>query len=662
MKRLARIKSRLVVAGLVACSLVVLSSSINVPKANAYVCTDNGLGCDIGYFSGANLAAGAHHNLYYGNDGTWGGSPFLLGLRVNNAYDFEVTIQRRLNCKPGWVGVTNPADQNTVGAAFTVLTMLGAPPGTSKDVACQRLTEWQFLITSYDDQHLITWAEWQNLDGVNTRLSFNGGTDVTYYSDNEPPSDQSITFRSPGGAVLYKIKRDCGNPIGRAQALPKLTYGLKGAVTPNPSGTVEPGTSVNFKYTVTNNPAQRDSDAATCTIYTIVRPGYVSGKPAHNGSDPSRNVACPPISPGGTYTIPAAGSDTFTASANQTYCRELVITPADQNGGTNSTESCVIVVSKPYVAAFGGDVSAGNGFGTSCTEDTNATIVGWSQRSPTFAGAGTQYAAYVLNALQDFATAQHNTGAPTPSGLGFSNSAITVANQNSGTYANAFGTSLPCNPDYASQKPSTTNVIPLGSVPAAGLALNSLPNGASSYTGPQLKIAASALGINQNITLYVTGDVYISGNVTYNGSWTVDQIPSLKLIVKGNVFVGGSVSQLDGAYISQDNGGTGGTIYTCTDAASPYTALSLTSPGNTIYNTCSTKLVVNGSFTAKHVELLRTNGTLNQSNAGETATSNAAAEVFNFNPSLWIAQPVPGSSTSNSSDAYDSVVSLPPVL
>ncbi|HKR82233.1 MAG TPA: hypothetical protein VJR27_04530 [Candidatus Saccharimonadales bacterium] len=667
MKHFARIKSRFLLAGFVLCSLVMVGVSLRPPQANAYVCTDNGLGCDIGYFSLSNVAAGTHHNLYRGNDYTWGGSPVLLGLRAENVADLTGLLGGRMGCtnfaQPGNTWIPNQADQNATSAAFTILTMMGYPGGTNKNQACNVYWQWVTRMQQYDAQGLIHYHEWHNLDGVNTRLTFNAGTDVSYYADNDPPTDQSIViYAADGSGPLYAIKRDCGNPIGHRRTVPALTYGLHGSVTPTPSGTVEPGTSVNFKYTVTNNPAQRTSDPATCTIYTIVRSGYVTGTPPHNGTDPSRNVACPPIGPGGTYTIPATGSDTFVAGANQTYCRELVITPADQNGGTTSTESCVVVVSKPYVAAFGGDVSAGNGFGTSCTEDANATVVGWNQRSPSFAGAGTQYAAYVLNTLQDFATAQHGAAgaAPTPSGLGFSNSAITGANQSNGIYANAFGTSLPCNVDYAANKPASAN--PVGVVGAGGLALNTLPNGASSYTGAQLKIAPSTLAAGQNITLYVTGDVYISGNITYGGSWTVDQIPNLQLIVKGNIFVGGTVNQLDGSYISQPNGATGGTIYTCTDAAAPYVPLSLASPGNTIYNTCATKLVVNGSFTAKHVELLRSSGTLNQSSASETNTSNAAAEVFNFNPSLWIAQPLPGSSSASSSDTYDSVVSLPPVL
>jgi len=655
-------KSHFMLIGLVFFSALTLASSFSVQRVNAYTCTDNGLACDIGYFSRANLAAGAHHNLYYGNDGTWGGSPFLLGLRVNNAYDLEVTMQRRLNCKPGFTGVTNPADQNTVGAAFTVLTMLGAPPGTNKDVACQRLTEWQFLMTDYDNAHLIHWAEWQNLDGVNTRLSFNGGTDVTYYADNEPPSDQSITFYAPDNVtVLYKIKRDCGNPIGRTRALAGLTYSLHGSVNSTPTGTVEPGTNVSFNYTVTNSPAQKPSDDTTCTIYTIVRNGYVSGTPPHTGGDPSRTVTCPSVPIGGTYTIP--GSDNFTAAANKTYCRELVINKSDQNGGTSSAESCVVVVSKPYVSVFGGDISAGNGFGTSCTEDTRATVVGWNKRSPSFAGAGTQYAAYVLNTLTDFATAQNIAGgsAVPPSGFAFSNAGITAGNQASGIFGQALGTSLPCLPDYAGNQPSGAS--PVGGIPGPGLAVNSLPNGPSKYVG-NLTIAGGSLGSNQNITLYVTGNVYIKGNITYTGSWaTVDQIPNLQIIAnKGNIYIDGAVTQLDGSYIAQPNGALEGVIYTCTDPVTPFGAIATTNPGNPIYNACSNKLTVNGSFTARHVELLRTSGTLAQSGTGETSTSNNAAEVFNYNPTLWIAQPLPGSSTSNSSDTYDSVVSLPPVL
>jgi len=61
---------------------------------------------------------------------------------------------------------------------------------------------------------------------------------------------------------------------------------------------------------------------------------------------------------------------------------------------------------------------------------------------------------------------------------------------------------------------------------------------------------------------------------------------------------------------------------------------------------------------ANQVQFLRTNGSLRQANATETGASGAAAEVFNYGPGSWLAQPPGGTA----SDEYDSITSLPPIL
>jgi hypothetical protein len=60
--------------------------------------------------------------------------------------------------------------------------------------------------------------------------------------------------------------------------------------------------------------------------------------------------------------------------------------------------------------------------------------------------------------------------------------------------------------------------------------------------------------------------------------------------------------------------------------------------------------VVNGEFAARQVRLMRAGGSL---------SGNTAAEVFNYTPALWIAQPA---DISAGADWYDSINSLPPVL
>lgn len=619
--------------------------------ASADACSINGLNCYIGYFYGGYDGGAA------ANGTRWNVLPAPALLNVNSGWDLVHTIYDDLGDCPG-NALPSQTDQRNTGAAFIVLTMLGWAPGTPKNMACDptQFNKWSTLVYKYEAAvpSLVNFNQVYDFGGINTRST---KVDVAYYPSNGA-APAIVFYDQKTGQPRYAIKRDCGNPIGELHYLEDLNYSLQPSVNVNPSGTVEPGSVVNFTYNVTNNPSERTSDPATCTIYTIVRNGYVGGTPPPGPGDPTQNIACPPIQQGQTYTIPI--SDNFTAQPNKTYCRELAVSPANQSGGgTATSEACVIVVSKPYAQVFGGDVSAGNGFGTACIEDTNASVVGWNQRAGTFAGAGTQYAAYVLNVLQDFASAQNSSGAPTPSGLAFANQNVTGGDQTNGTYGKSIGSSLPCVPDYAGQMPSSASSV--GAVPPGGLTVSSLGGGAYKYNG-NLTIAGGSLGTSANTTLYVTGDVYIKGNIAYTGSWLMNQIPNFNLIVKGNIYIAGAVTQLDGSYVSQQTGGIGGTIYTCTDPATPFTPMSLATPGNTVYTNCANKLTVNGSFTAQQIELLRSNGTLARAKANDTNTSNSAAEVFNYNPALWIAQPLSGSSTANTSDTYDSIVSLPPVL
>ena len=80
---------------------------------------------------------------------------------------------------------------------------------------------------------------------------------------------------------------------------------------------------------------------------------------------------------------------------------------------------------------------------------------------------------------------------------------------------------------------------------------------------------------------------------------------------------------------------------------------------------CSTnQLVINGSFLAKHINFLRTKGTLRSAVAGEAygAPSFATniAEVFRYSPESYMT--TPGVQAYDDSTNYDSVLSLSPSL
>jgi len=334
------------------------------------------------------------------------------------------------------------------------------------------------------------------------------------------------------------------------------------------------------------------------------------------------------------------------------------VTPATS---ATSATVCAYVANKPYVKVFGGDLASGSGLinsGGGCTGNANATIVGWNKRNidagNLWAGAGSQYAALALNAVRDFGTTQLNGGAPAPSGLAFANSGVSAIDQNNGTFGNSLG-AIGCMPDYYATMPSTATTVST----AVPINLNALASNAAYKTTGNTTISTANFGPGERKVLFVDGDAYINGNITYTGNWNASSVPLFELVVRGNLFIAPNVSQLDGVYIAQQRAdGTKGYAYTCTNPASAFSAVPL--DGN-LYNLCDdTRLTVNGVLAANRVYLLRTLGTLRQSTVGESRTSGVAAETFNYNPAVWIAQPT--GIVNAAPDEYDSITSLPPIL
>lgn len=357
------------------------------------------------------------------------------------------------------------------------------------------------------------------------------------------------------------------------------------------------------------------------------------------------------LTAGGTFNVKTDQYSSTPADAGATICERMTL--SNPPGGDltiadpNPSEACTIVASEPYLKAYGGDVSAGNGLASSsgsCTQNPNAAIVSWNLEDATSNGAGTQYAAMALDKITDFATAQGNGGgAPPPSGLAFGNQSTSPG---SGLFGGSFG-SLPCIADYYGKKPTTTSPL--------GTNVSPLTTGAYSATG-SVTLSGGTVNPNNRIQAYVDGDVYITNDITYAGSWSVDKMPLFELVVRGNIYIDKSVSQLDGVYIAQKKAdGTAGTIYTCATSAAP-----LDPHDGGFYGTCKNKLTVNGTFTANQIQFLRTNNTVADSQS-DTIGSSSAAEQFNFGPLLWVAQPQQTSGGGNASN-YDAITSLPPIL
>ncbi len=443
-----------------------------------------------------------------------------------------------------------------------------------------------------------------------------------------------------------------------------VTVGSNFSLTPSvnvSSSTIDPGGTLTFTYVVYNG-GTTFSTPVSCTLVGNLRGTNYTPLPQQDvarTSDPGYNFGtvtwinrCPRVFSDKvtvtlateTYTVPT------TTPIGDSVCRSLVLNPrATGSGPVTSAETCSLVVYKPFVSVVGGDVEAGAPMtinGSDCTtvgQDSTAGFVSWNQENAAFNGAGVQYAAMVLNYLQDFPSAQGSGLAPT--GLSFANT-----RNISGTdlYGGGLG-SESCVPDYFG---------PAETMSPTYRGNHTLGVGDMNKTvyvkGGNLTIGGNTpVGIDTNTVLYVSGNVYINGNITFSNSYPrVSDIPSLSIIASGNIYIAPNVTELDGLYVAEPTSGTsGGNIYTCTTA--PYAIAGLTNSISTYFTTCDTKLNVYGSFIAKKLWLLRTNGTL---------STNTPAETFHYDPEIWLAEPSNVVAGQGSAGAYDAITSLPPVL
>lgn len=560
--------------------------------------------------------------------------------------------------------------QDIRGAQFIIKTMLGNTPNPNALPTQQDIDDWVKSIYSlvnnggsinFDTPIFFNInSYWQNPGdprGDDAFYDINHGAYVWNPFGFDPDGKfvgNSIAFYDSNGNQIYAIRQACGNPVGNMSPLPKpISYDLNPVINATVNGAApaslvaEPGDTITFDFRV-NNTTGTPSDPASCSTNNVNHAGYYAVNPGspEGGGAPLPNT-CPQVFGGNSST--SIATQTVAAAANTTVCRTLFVTPATDSGATRGTEACVVVASKPYLRVYGGDVSAGNGLETApntCTATTNSngSIVAWNKEGGGgYAGAGSQYAAFSLNTITDFASALGNVGgAPPATGLSFANN---NTNPSSGIYGNDFGTAS-CITDY------------YGQMPSAGVAnLSSLAHGTGVYqsTG-NTTFPGGTLNAGDRWTIYVDGDLTITGSIKFPANWTAATLPTLEVIVRGNIFIGGSVDQLDGLYVAQKNGGSGGTIYTCATG----TPLGPTTTANgAFYNSCTTKLTVNGALVADSVQFTRTRGTLAQSSAGESGASNNIAEVFNYGPMLWMGIPA---QTNSHVDNYDAITSLPPVL
>lgn len=236
---------------------------------------------------------------------------------------------------------------------------------------------------------------------------------------------------------------------------------------------------------------------------------------------------------------------------------------------------------------------------------------------------------------------------------------FTFANT-SGVWGGNFG-SAQCISDYFRRKDGA-NPATIKQETASTVKVNDFQDAETHIRSGNLELEGGNINPNQRTELYVDGDVYITKDIKYVGNWNMNKLPLFMVVATGNIYIDSSVGQLDGLYVAQrrsgisdPNNSSSGMIYTCATgmgaAADPKAA--------GYRSLCDRQLVVNGAFVAHSVVFLRTNGDLSRAALNESAATTAAAEVFNYSPTMWMVPPVNGG---GKSDNYDAISSLPPVL
>jgi hypothetical protein len=295
---------------------------------------------------------------------------------------------------------------------------------------------------------------------------------------------------------------------------------------------------------------------------------------------------------------------------------------------------CGEVGTKPYVKVFHGDVSSGSYLSYDGTQVTCPAFPGSSvntynrEASGGYTGSGVADGLVAAGNVNGFRSASGSTT--------LSQKGLTFANNTASNFGGDYGShSIGCSPDLELEED-----------------ISSLTNRVTQKRTSGFISTPTA--ITGNRTYVYKGDLFIDTPLIYSTAMytKIESLPMLKIIVLGNIYIKGSVNQLDGVYMALETSTGGGNIFTCAEQVNGVVGAIRREQRAAL---CNTKLTVNGAISAKSIKLHRTIGTLRSSTAGETPATTNAAEVFDYGPSVWLPRRVTESSV-------QSITGMPPIL
>ena len=315
--------------------------------------------------------------------------------------------------------------------------------------------------------------------------------------------------------------------------------------------------------------------------------------------------------------------------------------PYDQ---INALQKCV---DKPLVKVYQSDVSVGGRFGSGinpCRDDDLSLgdpapgiyahgLVGLD-------GSSVEYAVYARGSIDAFYSKFKRGQDPPPDPI----QKLTFANDNaSDIWGGNWGGQLRCMPDYWRQTQHLGTALGNDK-----LDLTSLPQNSETYYKPLNGVLSLLVpsSLDLKTAIYVEGDLLITQNIINNSSnlSKLNQINSIYLIVKGDILIDHSVTQIDAVLVampSDENHSREGRIYTCyIDGLSDGANINLDSPvelqkkiasklaaENIRYaQECVNQLVINSALMARRIHLGRT--TSSDSNSPGYSTYPVSEEIY----------------------------------
>lgn len=367
---------------------------------------------------------------------------------------------------------------------------------------------------------------------------------------------------------------------------------------------IQPGrplpNSVGSSVNSANNPCQYydPSNISTCTTHqsgsTVVSTGGSSS------SNLSSSFTVPDVRAGTKicfgFSVRPDRSDPSNASFNpdSRYW---------QHSAFSAAANCILVVKKPKVQVWGGDIEAGKTL-TGAAAGTSIVETSQSVKSGVMFGSWVEYGLLATGGISGM-----GSGSALSGGRPGANS-CTIAQL---TFANTRPGMKSCNGSYFGNYRYGVNMKnltgyftnPTNNLTSSTFALNPSMKDIYTSTLPNINITGGTVG--RTVVLNApNSNVTISGNINYtNGNvGSLTDIPQMVIIAR-NIYINANVSKIDSWLIAPE-----GKINTCIEGGerTPLTVF-----------TCNSTLLINGPVMANQLYLRRTAGSNPASESGDPA-------------------------------------------